>query len=76
MKKYEETLLGSGCPRTTNCISALILGHIYCVFTLKHQNYYLKSYTKGSVGVTQEEDLCRTETLPMDISGRGCRRKP
>ena len=59
-----------------NCISASILNHIYYVFTLKYQNYCLKSCTKGSVGVTQEEDLCRTEPLPRDISGRGCRRKP
>ena len=76
LKKYEETLLGSGCPRTTNCTSAHILGRIYCVFTLKHRSYCLKSCTKGSVGVTQEEDLCHTEPLPRDIGGRGCRRKP
>lgn len=76
LKKYEETPLSSSCSRITNCISALILGHIYCVFTLKHQNYCLKSCTKESVGVTHEEDLCRTEPLPRDISGRGCRKKP
>ena len=76
VEKYEETLHGFGCPRITNCISAPILGHIYCVFTLKQQNYCLKSCTKGSVGVTQEEDLCRTELLPKDIGGQGCRRKP
>ena len=75
-RKYEEKLLISGCPRTTNCINAHILGHIYCVSTLRHQNYCLKSCTKGSMGVTQEEDLCRTEPLPRDIGGRGCRRKP
>ena len=76
LKRYEEKLIGSGCPRTTNCTSARIPGHIYCVSTLWHQNYYLKSCTKGSARVTQEEDLCRTELLPRDISGRGCRRKP
>ena len=32
-EKIEEMPLGSGCPRTTNCISAPILSHIYCVFT-------------------------------------------
>ena len=32
-------------------------GHIYCVSTLRHQNYCLKSCTKGSAGVTQEEVL-------------------
>ena len=75
-EKYEETLIGSSCPRTINCISTPILGLIYCAFTLKHQNYYLKSCTKESVGVTQKEDLCRIEPLPKDIGGRGCRRKP
>ena len=76
MKKDEETLLGSGCPRTTNCISASILGHTYCAFTLTHQNYYLKSCMKGFVEVTQEEDLCHSKPLPKGIGGRGCRRKP
>ena len=59
-----------------NCTSTPILGHIYCVFTLKHQSYYLKSCMKGSVGVTQEEDLCCIELLPRDIGGQECRRKP
>ena len=75
-EKYEETLLGSGCLRTKNCTNAPILGHTYCVFTLKHQSYCLKRCTKESVGVTQEEDLCRTELLPRDIGGRECRRRP
>ena len=51
LKKYEETLFGSGCPRITNCTSAPILGHIYYLFTLRHWSYCLKSCTKGSVGV-------------------------
>ena len=76
LKKYEETLIGSGCPRTKNCTSTPILGHIYCVFTLKHQSYYLKSCMKGFVGVTQEEDLCCIELLPRNIGGQECRRKP
>ena len=76
LKKYEETLLDSGCLRITNCTSAPILGHIYCVFTLKHRSYCLKSCTKGFAGVTQEEDLCHTKPLPRGIGGRGCRRKP
>ena len=75
-RRYEEKLLGSGCPRTINYTNAHILGHIYCVSTQRHQNYCLKSCTKGYVGVTQEEDLCRIEPLPRDIGGRGCRRKP
>ena len=70
-EKYKETLLGSGYPRTTNCTSAPILGRIYCVFTLKHQTYYLK----GSMGVIQEEDLCHTKLLPRDIGGREGRRR-
>ena len=76
VEKYKETLLGSGCLRITSCISAPILDRIYCAFTLKHQSYCLKSCMKGFVGVTQEEDLCRTELLPRDIGGRECRRKP
>ena len=76
LKKYEETLPDSGCPRTTNCTSAPILGRICCVFILKHRSYCLKSCMKGSVGVTQEKGLCRTEPLPKDIGGQGCRRKP
>ena len=34
-------------------------------------NYCLKSYMKGSAGVTQEEDLCHIEPLPRDTGGRG-----
>ena len=49
--------------------------YLLCVH-LEASNYCLKSYTKGSAGVTQEEDLCRTEPLPRDTGGRGCRRKP
>ena len=75
-EKYEETLIGSGCPKTTSCISAPILDHTYCASTLKHQNYCLKSCTKGFVEITQEEDLCHTEPLPRDIGGWRCRRKP
>ena len=76
VKKYEETPFGSGCLKITNCISTPILGHIYCAFTQKQQSYCLKRCMKGFVGVTQEEDLCRTEPLPRDIGDRGCRRKP
>ena len=75
-EKYKETFLGSGCPRITNCTSAPILSHIYCVFTLKYRSYCLKSCTKGSAGITQEEDLCHSKPLPKGIGGRGCRRKP
>ena len=76
LKKYKETLFGSGCPRITNCTSVPILGHIYYVFTLRHRSYCLKSCTKGSVGVIQEEDFYHTEPLSKDIGGQECRRKP
>ena len=76
VEKYEETLHGFGCPRITNCTSAPILGHIYYVFTLRHWSYCLKSYTRVFVGVTQEENLCRTELLPRDIGCQECKRKP
>ena len=69
LKKYEEMPLGSGCPRITSCTSASILGCIYYVFTLRHRSCCLKSCTKGSMRVIQEEDLCRTEPLPRDTSG-------
>ena len=69
LKKYEEMPLSSGCPRITSCISASILGCIYYVFTLRHRSCCLKSCTKGSMRVIQEEDLCRTEPLPRDTSG-------
>ena len=42
--------------RTRNCTSAPSLGHIYSAFTLRHQNYSLRSYMKGSVGAIQEGD--------------------
>ena len=56
-KKSEIEKIRRNAPRfwlskDHNCISASILDHIYCVFTLKYQNYCLKSCTKGSVGVT------------------------
>ena len=49
--------------------------YLLCVHP-EASNYCLKSYMKGSAGVTQEEDLCRIEPLPRNIGGRGCRRKP
>ena len=44
--------------------------------TLRHQSYCSRSCTKGSVGVTQEEDPYPTGPLLRDIGGRGCRGKP
>ena len=68
-EKYEETQLGSGCLRITSCTNAPILDCIYYVFTLRHRSHCLKNCTKESVGVIQEEDLCRTEPSPKDIGG-------
>ena len=75
-RKYEEKLLGSGCSRITNCISAPILGRICYVYIMKYQSYCSRSCTKEFVGVTQEEDLCLTEPSLKDIGSRICRRKP
>ena len=74
-EKIRRKQLGSGCPRITSCTSAPILGRIYYVFTLRHWSHCLKSCTKGSMGVIQGEDPCRTEPLPRAIGGRECRRK-
>ena len=76
LKKYEEKLLGSNCPRITSCTSAPILGRICYVYILKHQRYCSRSCMKEFVGVTHEEDLCLTEPSPKDIDGQVCRRKP
>ena len=76
LRKYEEKLLDSDCPRITNCTSAPILGHIYYVYIPKYQSYYLWNCIKEFVGVTQEKDLCLTEPSPKNIGGRVYRRKP
>ena len=75
LRKYEEKLLGSGCPRITSCTSAPILGRICYVYIPKHQSYCLRNCMKEFVGVTQEEDLCPIEPSLKDIGGRVCRRK-
>ena len=41
----------------------------------KHQNHFWRSCTKGFVGVIQEEDPCRIELLPKDISGQTCKKR-
>ena len=48
--------------------------YLLCVHP-EASSYCWKSYTKGSTGVTQEEDPCRTEPLPKATGGRGCRKK-
>ena len=45
------------------------------VCTLKHQNHFWRSCTKGFVEVIQEEDPCRTELLPKDIGGQTCKKR-
>ena len=35
LRKYEEKLLGSSCPRITNCTSIPILDYIFYVYILK-----------------------------------------
>ena len=50
-------------------------GHIYYAFILRHQSYSLRSYMKGFVEVTQEEDFYFTELSLKAIGGRICKRK-
>jgi len=76
LRKYEEKLLGSSCPRITSCTSAPIIGRICHVYIPKHQNYYSRSCMKEFVEVTQKDDLCPTEPSLKDIGGQVCRRKP
>ena len=76
LRKYEEKLLGSDCPRITNCTSIPILDRICYVYIPKHQSYCSRNCLKQFVGVTQEKDLCLTEPSPKDIGGQVCRRKP
>ena len=73
--KYGEMRLVSSYTRTKNFTSALFLGHIYSAFTLRHQNYSLKSYIKGFVETIQEADLCLTEPSLRAIGGQICRKK-
>ena len=49
-KRYVGKLLGSGYPRTRNCISSPSLGRTYSTFTLRHQSYSLRNYMKESMG--------------------------
>ena len=37
--RYEERLLGFGCPRTKSCTSLLFLDHICYAYTLKKLKY-------------------------------------
>ena len=75
LTKCEERHLGFGCPRTKSCTSAFFQGHIYYAYTLRHQSYSLRSYTKGSVEATREVDPCLTKSSLKDIGGRTRGRK-
>ena len=73
--KYEGKLLDSGSSRIENYTSALSLVLTCFVYTLKHQNHFWMSYTKGFVEVIQEEDLYLTVLLPKDIDGQTCKKR-
>ena len=73
--KCEGKLLGSGFPRIENYTNALSLVLTCFVCTLKHQNHFWKSCTKGFVEVIQEEDPCHTGLLPKDIGGQTCKKR-
>ena len=75
LTKCEERLLGFGYLRTKSCTSALFPGYIYYAYTLRYQSCSWKSYMKGSMGATQEANLCLTEPSLRDIGGQTYRRK-
>ena len=75
LKKYEEKLLGFGYPRIESYKSALFLAPICFVYTPRHQNHFQRSFTKGFMGVIQEEHPCLIELLHRDIGGQACKRK-
>ena len=45
------------------------------VCTLKHQNHFWRSCTKGFMEVIQEEDPCLIGLLPKDIGGQTCKKR-
>ena len=73
--KCKGKLLGSGSPRIENYTNALSLVLTCFVCTLKHQNHFWRSCTKGFVEVIQEEDPCLTGLLPKDIGGQTCKKR-
>ena len=75
LTKYGERHLVSGYLRNKNCTSTLFLCHIYSAFTLRHQSYSLRNYTKGFVEAIQEADICLTEPSLRDIGGQICKKK-
>ena len=75
LRKYEEKLLGFGCPRIKSYISVLFLVFICFVYIRRHQNHSWRSYMKRFVGVTQEEDPFLIELLLRDTGGQACKRR-
>ena len=73
--KCEGKLLGSSFPRIENYTNAFSLVLTCFVCTLKHQNHFWRSCTKGFVEVIQEEDHCLTGLLPKDIGGQTCKKR-
>ena len=55
--------------------SVLSLVLICFVYTLRHQNHSWRTYMKGFVGVTQEEDPYLIRLLLRDTGGRACKRR-
>ena len=75
LKKYEEKLIGFGCPRIESYTNALSLVPICFVYTPRHQNHFQRNSTKGFMGVIQEEDPCLIGLLPRNIGGQACKRR-
>ena len=73
LKKYEGKLLVFGCPRIENYINVLFLVLICFVYTPRHQNHSWRSYMKGFLGFTQEEDLYLIGLLLRDTGGQACK---
>ena len=73
--KYEGKLLSSSFLRIENYTSALSLVLTCFVCTLKHQNHFWRSCTKGFVEVIQEEDPCLIGLLPKDTGGQTCKKR-
>ena len=48
--------------------------YLFCVHP-RHQNHFWRSYMKGFVGVTQEEDPYLIGLLLRDTDGQACKRR-
>ena len=74
-KKYEEKLLGFGCPMIESYTSVLSLVLICFVYTPRHQNHSWRSYMKEFMGVTQGEDPYLIGLLLRDTGGQAYKRR-